>query len=174
MEITRSWSMANSNTFDIPCVGNLVNKYLQISNTSIDPFARNKEWATFTNDLNENTKAMWHMDALDFLNLMVEMGIKADLVIFDPPYSPRQIKECYEGVGLKMQQKDAWRTNGWSKEKDIINSMLLPGGVFLYFGWNTCGMGEKRGFSIEKIQIVCHGPGHNDLLCTVERKVEGL
>jgi len=113
---------------------------------------------------------MYHLDAFDFLWTMRNQGIKPDLVIFDPPYSPRQIKECYNGIGLKMTQADGQRTHAWTKEKHIINQMLPLGGLFLYFGWDTVGMGKGRGFVIEEILLVCHGPGHNDTICIAERK----
>lgn len=163
--------MANPDTFDVLPIGQFVKRYLAKSVVSIDPFARNKGWATYTNDLNPVTSAQHHMDALDFLEMLITQGVKADLVIFDPPYSPRQIKECYEGVGLKMKKEDAWRTNGWTKEKKACNDLLSMNGVFLYFGWNTVGMGNTRGFQIEEILMICHGPGHNDTLCMAERKI---
>ena len=88
--------MPNKNTFDVQPIGLFVKKYLDRSKVSIDPFARDKEWATYTNDINPETKAMYHMDARGFLEEMVLMEVKADLVILDPPYSTRQMKECYE------------------------------------------------------------------------------
>jgi hypothetical protein len=164
--------MPNKDTFQVTPIGQFVQTYL--TGPSIDPFARNCRWATHTNDLNPKTDAEWHLDALDFLVMLYQdLGTFANTVIFDPPYSPRQIKECYNGIGRKMQQSDAWRTNGWSKEKDIVMRLLNPGGIFLYFGWDTTGMGKDRGFEILEILIVNHGPGHNDTLCMAERKVQG-
>ena len=164
--------MPTGDTFDCTPIGNLVKKYLAPADISIDPFARNKRWATHTNDLNPNTKAEFHMDAFDFLKMLVEKEIKADLIIFDPPYSPRQIKELYDGIGLKMTQQDGQRTHGWTKEKNTLNKLLLPGGIFLYFGWDSVAMGKNRGYEIVEMLLVCHGPGHNDTICTVERKLQ--
>lgn len=31
-------------------------------------------------------------------------------------------------------------------------------------------MGKKRGYTIEEILLVCHGPGHNDTICMAESK----
>jgi hypothetical protein len=97
--ITRTWAMPNSETFSIKPIGQLVQRYISQADISIDPFARNKSWATLTNDLNPNTSAEYHLEAVDFLNMLHEEQIKADLVIIDPPYSPRQVKECYDGFG---------------------------------------------------------------------------
>ena len=94
---------------------------------------------------------------------------KNDLVIFDPPYSPRQIKECYDGIGKKMRQMDAFRTH-WKPERDVINELLVPGGYVLSLGWNSIGMGKKRDYTIKELLLVCHGPGHNDTICMAELK----
>ena len=171
MKMSRVWAMPTKDTFDCKPIGELVRRYLGQSEVSVDPFARNKRWATYTNDLDPRTLADWHMDARDFLEMLCEQRIAADLIIFDPPYSPRQIKECYDGIGLKMRSEDAWRTNGWTPEKDLANTLLVVGGVFLYFGWDSVAMGKGRGFEIEEMLLVCHGPGHNDTICTVERKI---
>lgn len=170
MQMSRVWAMPNADTFSVPPIGEFVKKYLRQSKVSIDPFARNKRWAIYTNDLNPDTAADYHMDALDFLKMLKERGVKADLVIFDPPYSPRQIKECYDSVGMKMKQLDAMWTN-WTPERDIINELLGIDGVVLSFGWNSMGMGEKRHFGIEEIMLVCSGVGHNDTICMAERKM---
>ena len=170
MKFKRVWAMPTPYTFDCPPIGAFVKKYLQQSRFSIDPFAGNKRWATITNDLNPKYDTDYHMDARDFLEMLVERGVKADLVIFDPPYSPTQVKEHYEGIGLKFGQEEAWRTHAWTTEKELVDRILVPGGVFLHFGWNTVGMGKNRHYVIEEILLVCHGPGHNDTICMAERK----
>ena len=37
-----------------------------------------------------------------FLDLMIDQGVRAEVVLFDPPYSPRQIMECYQGIGRNI------------------------------------------------------------------------
>lgn len=169
MNMTRVWAMPCADTFDVPPIGTLVKHYLRQSKVSIDPFARNKRWATYTNDLGPETVAEYHLDVLDFLKMLRDQGIYADLVLFDPPYSPRQIKECYDSIGLKMGPLEAMRTN-WQAERDVIDDLLNIGGVVLSFGWNSNGMGRKRNYCIEELVLVTHGMGHNDTICMVERK----
>ena len=172
MNMNRVFAFPNPDTFDCPPIGQFVKRYLRDSKVSVDPFARNKLWATYTNDLNPNTLAEYHMDALDFLTMLLEQGVEADLIIFDPPYSPRQIKECYDSIGLKMKSTDAHRTAGWRQEKALAHQLLSVNGVFLYFGWDSNGMhstGEK-GYNIEELLLVNHGLCHNDTICMAERK----
>jgi len=163
----RVWAMPNSETFSVPAIGNFVRRYLDHSKESVDCFARNKRWAKWTNDLNPKTAAEYHMDVMDFLRMLRAKGVKADCVIFDPPYSPRQVKECYEAIGENCKQWMIQRQCGWTKERKLIREILAPGGVVLSFGWNTVGMG--KGFALEEILLVCHGGGHNDTICIAER-----
>jgi hypothetical protein len=167
-KIWRTWDMPNSNTFDVPSIAGFVKKYLMKSKVSVDAFARNKRWATYTNDLNPATAAEYHLDAEEFLMMLITKGIKADLVICDPPYSPRQVKECYDSIGLPMKQTDALLGMTRKRLKRVINSLVIVGGVTLHFGWNTVGMG--KGWNIEEVFLVCHGSDHNDTICMAERK----
>ena len=101
--LRRTWAMPSSNTFECPPVREFVRKYLSLSSISVDPFARDVSWATYTNDLNPDTLAQYHMKALDFLVMLrdtKDLVGKVDLIIFDPPYSLRQVKECYEKFGV--------------------------------------------------------------------------
>lgn len=165
----RVWAMPNRNTFDVKPIGEMVQRYLGYSRISVDPFSRDKLWATYTNDLNPSTLAQYHLDAATFLQEMVQQCVRADLVLFDPPYSPRQIKECYDGIGLKMAQMDAFRTH-WKPERDLVDRILTQDGTVLSFGWNSIGMGNKRHFHIVEVLLVCHGPGHNDTICIAEER----
>lgn len=167
MYISRTWAMPNSDTFSVKPIGEFVKKYLADSKISVDPFSRNKRWATYTNDLNPETLAEYHLDALEFLDGLAEQGVIADLVIFDPPYSPRQLAECYKQVGRKATAQDT-QAKSWSDWKDAISRITNENSIVLSFGWNTVGMGAKRGFEISEILLVCHGGQHNDTICMAE------
>lgn len=163
--------MPHSDTFSIPPIGDFVRKYLANSSVSIDPFSRNKEWATYTNDLNPDTSAQYHLDALEFLEGLAEQQVKADLVIFDPPYSPRQLTECYKQIGRKATMRDT-QAKSWSDWKNAIGRVVTDNANVLSFGWNTVGMGKTRGFEIVEILIVCHGGQHNDTICMAEQRTQ--
>ena len=168
---SRTWAMASPNTFSIKPIQELLSRWLSGRKLIVDPFAREAKLAHLTNDLNPNTSAKYHLDSEEFL-LKVERNCKKpDVVLFDPPYSPRQVKECYEGFGRKMTHYDTTRTARWSREKEIVNRILTPDGIVISFGWHTCAMGKKHGFEPVEILIVGHGAAHNDTLVTVERRV---
>ncbi len=173
MIITRKWAMPSADTFSIQPIGEFVERYLSKSTRSIDPFARDFQGADFTNDLNPDTTAKYHEKADKFLARFIDTK-PFDLAVFDPPYSPRQMKEVYSGVGLELTQRDGQIAGKWKEEKDIIDKILAPGGVVLHFGFHTNGMGKKRGYEIEEILLVAHGGAHNDTICMAERNTKGL
>jgi hypothetical protein len=161
--------MPDSETFNIEPIKGFVQKYLVKSRVSVDPFARNKRWATYTNDLNPSTAAKHHMEAGDFLMILHGDGVKADLVLFDPPYSVRQLSECYDSVGRKCGMEDT-QSSTWSVWRNLILPICTPDAVILSFGWNSVGMGKERGFDIDEILLVCHGGMHQDTICMAERR----
>lgn len=169
MTFSRHWQMPNADTFSIPIIGSFVKKYMHVSKVSVDPFARNSRFATHTNDLNPNTAAANHMDAVQFLDHLNRDGVKADLIILDPPYSPRQISECYQEAGLKASMQDTQNAALYSKCRKAARAIASDGAIVLSFGWNSVGIG--KGFEILELMLVCHGGAHNDTICMAERKL---
>lgn len=170
MIFTREWAMPNKETFSVKPIGSFVMKYLRMSNRSVDPFAGNFSYPTFTNDLNPATSAMYHMDAVEFLAMMGERGERFDLLILDPPYSPRQISECYRAIGKTVGMKDTQSATLYAEVKKAASRVLTSPCRVLSFGWSTVGMGKMYGFKIEEIMLVCHGGAHNDTICLSETR----
>jgi hypothetical protein len=162
--------MPNADTFSVPTIGAFVKRYLLKSKISIDPFARNRRWATHTNDLNPKTEAEHHMDAEAFMVMLAGQGVKCDLAIFDPPYSPRQISECYKEAGITVGMKETQNAALYARMKSALLPILTPNATVLSFGWNSAGMGKKHGFEQIEILLCCHGAAHNDTICLAERR----
>lgn len=170
MKFNRVWAMPNHETFSIPPIAEFVERYRLPGYISVDPYARNRTESTYTNDLNPATTAQQHKDAIVFMRDLADEGIAADLVILDPPYSPRQVKECYDAIGMKMGQTDALLGFVRKQLYEQVARILVPGGVILKFGWNTTGIGKKYGMTLEEVLLVCHGSDHNDTICIAERR----
>ena len=166
MIIERSWSMPNSLTFSIKPIKLFLEEEI-LGSEWCDPFARNSTLAKYTNDLNKNTKAKSHVEALQFLKSFEDESL--DGVLFDPPYSPRQMKEVYDSIGIHL--KDT-KSSVWTKWKEEIARIVKPGGRVISFGWNSGGIGKNLGFKIQRILLVAHGGSHNDTICTLEIKGE--
>lgn len=171
MMFSRTFAMPSGDTFSIPPIGAFVRKYAR--GVIVDPFARNTTHATHSNDLNPETSAHLHMDAEDACRVWHQQGVMADVAIFDPPYSPRQITEVYQAVGLKVGTKETQSGAMYRRVRNALDLIVRPGGVVLSFGWSSNGMGLKRGYEIEEILLVAHGGAHNDTICMAERKLQG-
>jgi len=173
---SREWAMPSHDTFSIFPIGAFVQRYLKGSKRSVDPFARNNRHATFTNDINPNTAAEHHMDAVAFLEHLSSQGHDGtiDLAILDPPYSPRQITECYKEIGVKVSMTDTQSAVLYQKVRHALFPLLTPTATVLSFGWNSVGMGSGMGFEPLEYLLVAHGGAHNDTICVAERRVPNM
>lgn len=159
--------MPNKNTFDIKPIRELIEKY-KTKGVVIDPFANKNKIAYTTNDLDPQYNTDYHLDALDFLKLFGDKSV--DMVLYDPPYSPRQVSECYKSLGQTVNMKTT-QASYWSNQKKEIGRIVKENGIVVTCGWNSGGIGKKYGFEILEILLVAHGGWHNDTIITVEKKV---
>jgi len=165
MILSRVWAMPNKNTFDIKPIRNIIDKYNH--GLSIYPFANTNKIATITNDLDMKYDTKYHLDALDFLKLFDDSSV--DVVLFDPPYSPRQVTECYTKLGKTVDMQTT-QSSFWSNMKVEISRITKDDGICISCGWNSGGIGKKYGFEIEEILIVPHGGWHNDTIIVVDKR----
>ncbi len=127
-----------------------------------DPFARNCLIGhPHTNDIDPETRAEHHLDALDFL-CSLDTGA-FDAVLFDPPFSDNQARRYEHGT-----------TNIYTSPGAIpllmseIERVLKPGGYLLKFGFNTSR--HKGHFDLVRVLVVNHGGNHNDTLVSLWQK----
>lgn len=150
MIIRREWAMPNKQTFTIKPIKELLEKYIPCyknEHLCLDPFPfeYSKDATVYLNEKQDDC----------YYN-----------AVFDPPYSPRQLKESYKGLG----EFDT-KSSTWSKWKDLLSNKIKKGGIVASFGWSSQGMGKNRGFEIIEILLVPHGGSHNDTICVVEKKL---
>jgi len=162
--------MPNKETFSIYPIKLLLREEVS-GGIWADPFSNGKRLISgeVINDANTSISADYHLDALDFLKMFSDGSL--DGVLYDPPYSPRQVSECYKGIGLEITQettRSSWRR----KHLDEIAGVLKPGGKAICFGWNSNGVGKCRGFTMNRLLLVPHGGSKNDTIITVEQKSE--
>lgn len=172
MKFSRTWAMPSADTFSVDPIYNFVSAYLPEWSpglVSVDPFARNNNFAAYKNDLNPETSADYHMDAEEFLEHLAQKGVVADVILLDPPYSPRQISECYRAAGRTAGMKDTQNAALYARVRRAARKLCKPGTVVLSFGWNSAGMGA--GFETVELMLVAHGGAHNDTICLAERMV---
>lgn len=165
--ITREWAMPSKDTFTIPPIKELLTRYVGDGLGWIDPFAGENSPVEITNDLNPNKPTLYHLHAEQFCR---EIEGTFNGVLFDPPYSITQVKECYEGIGCSdFMSRDA--THFPYEIKRLIAPKIKPYGLAISFGWNSVGFGKVLGFELLEVLLVCHGRWHNDTIVTVEVKL---
>ena len=168
MIINRVWAMPNKWTFTIKPIAELLSRYVGDGKGWIDPFAGMTSPAEFTNDLSPFSPSTYHLEAEQFCK---ELKGTYKGILFDPPYSYRQISECYKGVGLKASQLDT-SNQFYNRVKNAACDKVQN--YAISFGWSSNGFGKNRGFEIIEILLIAHGEHHNDTIVTVERKVQAV
>lgn len=167
IKVDRRWAMPNKHTFSIKPVGELIEEYMT-GGVIIDPFANNSKIATITNDLDPCYDTDYHMDATDFLKLFDDNSV--DMILYDPPYSSRQVSECYRKMDMTVNMQTT-QNSYWTKHKKQIQRIIRPGGIAVCCGWNSGGIGRQYGFSLLHVRLIAHGGHHNDTIVTVEQKI---
>ena len=177
MIITREWSMPNSRTFKIKPIKNIIERYQEelVSNSLVlDPFSNQnividrERLNLITNDIDPQYDTDYSLDALDFLKMFSDESV--DLVLYDPPYSPRQVSEVYKKLDMSVNMQTT-QASYWGNQKKEISRIVKKGSYVLTFGWNSGGIGKTKGFEIVEILMVAHGGWHNDTIVTVEKKI---
>lgn len=97
-------------------------------------------------------------DALEFLS---DTDMIFDTVLLDPPYNYRKAKDKYNGRFI----------GSLPKIKNAINRILVDDGRVISLGYDTVGMGNKRGYKKIAVCVVCHGGDHKDTLIVVEERI---
>ncbi len=168
MKISRIWAMPNKWTFTIKPIKELLARYIGDGIGWIDPFAGENSPAAIQNDLSGQVE--YCMDALKFLER--QHPLDYDGVLFDPPYSITQAKQCYEGRGMDLLKVKPTSMKYWAECKNEMARILKPDGLVICCGWNSMGLGKNRGFKMMEILLVPHGGSKNDTIITVERKIK--
>jgi hypothetical protein len=165
--LRRVWGMPTRWTFRIKPICELLERYVGDGRGWIDPFAGTSSLAEFRNDLNPEMPCPHHMLADEWLR-----GLPGTYRggLFDPPYSGRQVKECYSHLNRTVHRDD---TNAYfyANVKRAMAPRIEPGGLVICCGWNSNGFGRGLGFELEELLLVAHGSAHNDTVVTVERKL---
>ncbi len=133
--------MPNSETFSVPPIRDLIHEVICGCDDEpiiVDPFARNCSIGTITNDIDPETDALYHMDALDFLTRVVKTD-SADLVLFDPPYSPRQVSEVYRRLG-KSVNMETTQASFWTE----FASWLTAVGTTIRYALSRSGIRKGK------------------------------
>ncbi len=162
-----AWAMPSRWTFSIPPINAFVRRWVAGAEIVVDPFCGQSDFGTHTNDI----AISGGVDAEEFCDRLHDAGVVADVVVFDPPYSPRQISECYKAIGRKPTTADTQNAALYARVRPSLDRILRPGGIALSFGWQSSGFGKR--YETREILLVQHGGAHNDTICVAQVKPDG-
>lgn len=170
MTIKRVWAMPNKNTFTIKPIYELIKRYKpkDANSITIDPFANNNRLADITNDIDPKYNTDFNLDATEFLKKCKTESV--DCVLYDPPYSSRQVSEVYKRLGYTVD-KTTTSSRYWQQQKQEIGRIVKPDGIVISCGVNSNGISKKYGFEMIHILMVPHGGNHYDTIVCVEKKI---
>ena len=174
MKIERVWAMPSKWTFTIKPIKKLLQQEMD-GGVWLDPMAGYNSPAHITNDINPDTPAQHHLDALDFLKQQDDESV--DGVLFDPPYSFILAKTHYNTTLTNYIEF----TQLLNRTKWHLARILKPHGKAISFGYDSNGLGkhpymmEEKSlptlFEIYRILLVAHG-WKRDTIVTCQRKVQ--
>lgn len=165
LQIRREWAMPSDKTFTIDPIRKLVLEEVRSSNGLwIDPFAGRTgvPGVDVTNDVNPDIDTDYTERATEFLSRFEESEVDGGILL-DPPYSPRQIKESYDGAGIEVSREDT-QSSWWSEIKQAVRRVTATGATVVTCGWQSDGVG----LTTREILLVSHGAWHNDTIVVVE------
>lgn len=160
--------MPSHETFKIKPIAELLERHLAGKKSIVDPFSRASRLAHHSNDLSKEFGG--GVDAVAYLTSLHGKGVQCDALLLDPPYSPRQMSECYQSVGMKLGMKQSQTASLYKACKDMMTKLATPDAIAITFGWSSVGFGLTRGWEQVEILLVCHGGAHNDTICVVEKR----
>ncbi len=171
--MSRVWANPSPHTYTIEPIAQLLAEEVASPSHWVDPFAGFHSIVPpdRQNDLNPETPALYHRDALEWMKTLPTEDYEG--VLYDPPYSMSQASEVYKSFGLERLSATVTNMAYWARCRDEAARIIKPGGKAICCGWNTGGLGNSRLFGLDRVLVVPHGGARNDTLVTVEHKKGG-
>ena len=177
MTINRIECIKKSNIFETDEAQKIINA--NKVGVTVDLYAGANNIADITNDYDKSFQTKYHMEAIQFLKTLGDNS--CDTVICDPPTDASNGKYWKDKLNLP---KITYNVNGkekviyytmadyWSVLKKEISRVVKIGGVVIYSGCTSSGVGKKLGFEMKEVNIMCHGGWTPDTYITVETKTK--
>ena len=177
MTINRIECIKKSNIFETDEAQKIINA--NKVGVTVDLYAGANNIADITNDYDKSFQTKYHMEAIQFLKTLGDNS--CDTVICDPPTDASNGKYWKDKLNLP---KITYNVNGkekviyytradyWSVLKKEISRVVKIGGVVIYSGCTSSGVGKKLGFELKELNILCHGGWTPDTYITVETKTK--
>lgn len=116
-----------------------------------------------TNDMDPSIDTDYSLEVGVGTDLTEHFGRETfDTVLLDPPYSTRKGREKYNGRHV----------DNMTELKKAVAPIVRPGGTSILLGYDSSGLGQRRGFDVNEIGVFNFTGNHHDTLAIVETKVQ--
>lgn len=164
---SRQFGMPSARTFDIPAIRMFIERHIEGARIILDPFCGQSLIGTHRGDVDPEALGL-KVEAREWMAGLIASGFIADVILFDPPYSPRQITEHYKALGRTCGRGDTQNGKLYAECRAAFERLTVPGSVVLSFGWNSQGMGKT--WARLETMLCHHGGAHNDTICVADLK----
>ena len=163
------------NIFETECAHDIINR--NKIGVTVDVYSGGNSIADIKNDFDHSYDTDYHMEAVEFLKTLDTCS--CDTIICDPPTCSSDSKYWRDKLGLpkivdvidgKERVVQYTQINYWSILNREISRVMKPGGIVIYSGCTSTGVGKKLGFELKELNILCHGGWTPDTYITVETK----
>ena len=163
------------NIFETECARDIINR--NKIGVTVDVYSGGNIIADIKNDFDHSYDTDYHMEAVEFLKTLDTCS--CDTIICDPPTCSSDSKYWRDKLGLpkivdvidgKERVVQYTQINYWSILNREISRVMKPGGIVIYSGCTSTGVGKKLGFELKELNILCHGGWTPDTYITVETK----
>lgn len=165
------------NIFETECAHDIINR--NKIGVTVDVYSGGNSIADIKNDFDHSYDTDYHMEAIEFLKTLDTCS--CDTIICDPPTCSSDSKYWRDKLGLpkivdvidgKERVVQYTQINYWSILNREISRVMKPGGIVIYSGCTSTGVGKKLGFELKELNILCHGGWTPDTYITVETKTK--
>jgi len=169
MEFHYEFAMGNKWTFEMKPIKTYLHRKIVQHQRILIPFAGQtrfyipKKQITYIDIDPTMPQPCIYGDSLKILDVFVSQNKKFDLIISDPPYT------FFQSVQTYKMNKENVKMQTITKIKEMYQDLLEPRGEIIHFGYNSTGMGQKRGFEKTHLHIITLGGSHNDILMLTEK-----
>jgi len=110
------------------------------------------------NDLDESVDADHHVDVRSLDSVLDADSF--DAAVLDPPFDPGRAEKLYEG----------WHGQEYNA-RDVVGSLVRPGGVVVELGWNSWSLSDKDGWEPVEHHLYRQSSFKADVHLTVDRRI---
>lgn len=111
------------------------------------------------NDIDKDRDADLHVDVREIHRHFENQSF--DSAVLDPPFDPGRAAKLYEG----------WHGSEYASARDAVGELVRPGGTVVELGWNSYGLGDKKGWERQGWYVYPQASFKGDIHLTIDQRI---